>query len=129
MKNSIFSNVIIIDRDFIGAMIVKKLIQKKINSDVLHFKQYELAYEYLQKKHFQNKLLIFSDMYNMDNDATDFLMKYEALNRSDSFYILTASIDPNDKLIAAQFNFISEFIPKPIAWDKLKAILDAALLT
>jgi two-component SAPR family response regulator len=129
MKNCIYSKIIIIDKDFIGTMILQKLIQKNFNCEVLHFKHYELAYEYFAKTTIQYKFLVFSDIYNIDNDATDFLIKYQALNRSDSFYILTASIDPNDKLIAAQFNFISEFIPKPIAWDKLKSILDTALLT
>jgi CheY-like chemotaxis protein len=72
--------------------------------------------------------LIFLDLNMPGMDGWDFLDEYQTLpekvQKECKLFILTSSIDPNDKSKSLTYSFVMDFISKPLAFAKVKSIME-----
>jgi CheY-like chemotaxis protein len=70
--------------------------------------------------------LIFLDLNMPGFSGWDFLEEFERLQSSFrkaiNIYIVSSSIDPNDKLNASQYHFVKGFLTKPVKKERLEMI-------
>lgn len=68
--------------------------------------------------------ILFLDLYMPKMSGWEFLDRIQTLNFSNDIYILSSSVDQNDKLKAGDYTQIKEFISKPLRMTNLKEILN-----
>jgi CheY-like chemotaxis protein len=75
--------------------------------------------------------LIFLDLNMPEFSGWDFLIEFERLYLSFpkpiSVYIVTSSVNPDDKIRALQYSFVRDFLIKPVSKDKLELIYATSL--
>jgi CheY-like chemotaxis protein len=126
-----FDLVYLIDDDLKFSFITKTLLSKiSFAKEIVDYSDASEALEQL-KKNTQNgngKLpdIIFLDLNMPGMDGWDFLEEYKSLPASFrqkcKLYLLTSSIDPVDKNKSQSYTFVSDFISKPLARDKVNWI-------
>ncbi len=120
--------VLIIDDDDIVRLVQGKLIQNcNVCKDPLKFKRASEALEYLNSASVENDYLLLLDINMPMMDGWEFLEAIEKMAVKDNIYVfmVTSSIDYNDKEKAKNYKRIINFIEKPITsknCDQLKSI-------
>lgn len=122
--------VLLIDDDEIVNWVITKMI-KKTDADPLvkSFAKGQEALDYLgQHYNEENFYYIFLDINMPTFNGWDFL---EALKKIEtiksnfvSIYLLSSSVDPNDKEKAKSYDLVKGYFIKPLSFEKIKTIFD-----
>jgi PAS domain S-box-containing protein len=132
-KNTI-NSVIVVDDDNIITTLSKKLLNKIINIDNLSIQSFENGFDFTNflssvnsnENLHQNKILVFLDL-NMPKmngwDVLEFIKKH-ALENFVTISILSSSINLEDKRRALKYDFVIEFLEKPLSKEKLESLLE-----
>lgn len=120
--------VLIIDDDDIVRLVQGKLIQNcDISKEPLNFKHASEALEYLNTAPIVHDYLLLLDINMPMMNGWEFLEAIEKMAVKDNIYVfmVTSSIDYNDKEKAKNYKRIINFIEKPITsknCDQLKSL-------
>ena len=129
-----FDLVFLIDDDLKFSFITKTLLSKiSFAKEIVDYSDASEALNQLKKntKNGGGKLpdIIFLDLNMPGMDGWDFLEEYKSLPasfRNDcKLFVLTSSIDPVDKLKSQSYAFVTDFISKPLARDKVNSIQES----
>lgn len=132
-KNTI-NSVIIVDDDNIILALSKKIIKNIINIEHLPIESFENGIEFINflssldiKENLNpQKILVFLDL-NMPKmngwDVLEFIKKH-ALENFITISILSSSINLEDKRRALKYDFVIEFLEKPLSKEKLASLLE-----
>ena len=118
--------VLIIDDDDIVTLVQGKLLQNcGITKDPLKFKRASEAIDYLQTASEEHHYLLLLDINMPMMNGWEFLEEIEKMDVKENIfvYMVTSSIDYNDKEKAKNYSRILNFIEKPITsknCDQLK---------
>ena len=113
-----------IDDDQLQIMINKILIQK-IDSKFNIF-VFNNAQDALEKIILEDPQIIFLDLNMPVMNGWDFLDVLQRKNIKLDVYILTSSVDPNDKKKAEKYENVKGFLTKPLSKETLEPILHCA---
>ncbi|NCX96022.1 MAG: response regulator [Chitinophagia bacterium] len=123
-------NICIIDDDNIYTMLLKKTIKKlNICDNITSFNQGKLALETF-KTHIQTNTplpdIIFLDVNMPILDGWMFVDEFakimDAMNKKVLIYVVSASVDPDDKNKALANKYITNYLVKPIEIQTLLGI-------
>ncbi len=123
----------VIDDDPIHVFGVKHLLESSnLSGKTIYYTNGKEAYEGLKAIWDEGKELpelILLDINMPVWDGWDFLDEFTKLPISKKviIYIVTSSIDPEDKEKAASYNELSDFVVKPISLDTLREIITKGL--
>ena len=124
-RKSSNKKILLLDDDIINNYINRTLIRKFDEEiEIMDFVSGEKALAYLREgKNLPDIILLDLTMPILDGWA--FLDKYQELGfRNMELYILTTSVDQRDRDRAGVYNFIVEFISKPLTFEWLNQILN-----
>lgn len=124
--------VLIIDDDDIVRLVQGKLIQNcGISNDPLKFKRGHEAIDYLKSASNEDHYLLLLDINMPMMDGWEFLEEIEKMDVKDNIYVfmVTSSIDYNDKEKAKKYSNIINFIEKPITSQNFENIKTLPLLS
>lgn len=133
MKKS-FNRVYIIDDDPTFNFITKLLLNRiSFAREIIDYTDANLALNNLRilASFGEEPLpdLIFLDLNMPGMDGWEFLNEYQTLRSmfmdDCKLYILTSSIDPSDKSKSEQYECVSDFISKPLAFERAKHIQES----
>lgn len=125
----LFDLIILIDDDPINNLINKRLISKlAICNDIVEFSEAEKALEYLKNTDGAGNLILL-DINMPVMNGWDFLTCYADLKDriEESIIMLSSSIDHQDRQKSRTFNFVQDFIEKPLTREKLARVLKKEL--
>jgi CheY-like chemotaxis protein len=106
-------NILLIDDDNINNFVNRKLIERFSGDvEIKDFLRAEDALDYLKDGNHAD--IIFLDLTMPGMGGWGFLEKYEGSGYNIPVFILTTSIDPNDKVRAEQYRCIEGFFVKPL---------------
>lgn len=107
------NKVLLIDDDPINNFVNKKLILKlNKNYQIDEFTDAAQAFEYLKTN---TPEIIFLDLAMPDLDGWQFLELYKHNNYTSPIFILTTSINPNDRIKSESYDFVQGFFIKPLS--------------
>lgn len=113
--------VLLIDDDPINNFVNRKLILKlKGDCEIIEFLNAEDALKYLEENQAD---VIFLDLAMPYMDGWAFLDEYMEKKYSYPVFVLTTSIDPDDKIKAQQYPVIEGFFVKPLTIKETEAAL------
>lgn len=119
-------NTLIVEDDQILHLVMKKILHSiEWNSPLLPFENGLVALNYLKDNYRQeNAFIIFLDINMPVMNGWQFLDSIVDFVTSENVfvYVLSSSINSQDKEKAMQNRFVVDFIPKPVSIDKLKSI-------
>jgi CheY-like chemotaxis protein len=120
-------NFIIVDDYAFNSMIAEKML-KSIAPEI-HFKSFLYAQEALDyvKNNDLDKVTILIDIQMPYMSGFQFIEAFEGLpeekRRNYSIYIYSSTVNEDDKQKASSHAEVKQFLPKPLTFDALKAIL------
>lgn len=118
------SKVFLIEDDLVTTFLIKTLMEKfSFASEIITFPNGDVALQTLQNSETYPDLL-FLDLNMPVMDGWQFL---EEIQNHSSFstiptYILTSSIDPQDRSRSTQFPNVKGYLVKPLSWKDLQSI-------
>ena len=123
---------IVIDDDNINNIICQKLIQEEVSdADIQTFLYPEDGLEYLNSKYSQtnsNKVVLLLDINMPSMNGWEVLDAINGFNKKVKeklvIYMLTSSLDPNDKKKAAKMVQVSGYFEKPLSTEKIEFIME-----
>lgn len=123
--------VFLIDDDPIYVYLIRKIIQTIDNTaEVKSFPDGEIAITYLESIRYQPQSLpqtIFLDLNMPVMDGWEFLGEYSksfgASAQNIKLYIVSSSISPDDIQQARGYDFVIEYLIKPLEKEKLTQII------
>ncbi|EOZ95510.1 Two-component response regulator [Indibacter alkaliphilus LW1] len=121
-----YKSVILVDDDPINNLINKRLITKlSISEKVEEFLEAEKALQKLRSLDPNEQTLILLDINMPVMNGWDFLNVYlkEFPDRKDQIFMLSSSIDLQDRQKAMEFSVVKGFVEKPLTPDKMKNIV------
>jgi CheY-like chemotaxis protein len=121
-----YKSVILVDDDPINNLINKRLITKlSISEKVEEFLEAEKALQKLRSLDPNEQTLILLDINMPVMNGWDFLNVYlkEFPDRKDQIFMLSSSIDLQDRQKAMEFRVVKGFVEKPLTPDKMKNIV------
>lgn len=122
------SKLIMIDDNPMEHLVMQKMFDRyELFHDAAHATEGQVIIDFLRENS-QNTAelpdLIFLDLNMPCFNGFDFLEQFERLyfsfKKTISIYIISSSIDENDKRRALYYPFVREFLTKPIKKDKLE---------
>lgn len=122
----LYKSIILVDDDPINNLINKRLITKlSISEKVEEFLEAEKALQKLKKMDPGEITLILLDINMPVMNGWDFLNVYlkEFPDRNDEIYVLSSSIDLQDRQKAMQYKVVKGFVEKPLTPEKMKNLL------
>ena len=82
------------------------------------------ALKYLRNtKDKKPKLILLETINHSGANDFSFLEEYSRLERNDFIYVVTVSIEENDKMKCLSYNFIWKYINKPIVVEDIREII------
>ncbi|TVZ28349.1 response regulator receiver domain-containing protein [Gillisia sp. Hel_I_86] len=123
--------VLIIDDDDIVTLVQGKLLQNcNVAKDPLKFKRASDALEYLNSASHENHYLLLLDINMPMMNGWQFLEAIEEMAVKENIYVfmVTSSIDYNDKEKAKNYAKIINFIEKPITAKNCEQIKELPIL-
>jgi CheY-like chemotaxis protein len=123
--------VLIIDDDDIVTLVQGKLLQNSnVTKEPLKFKRALDAVEYLNSASADNLYLLLLDINMPIMSGWQFLDEIEKMEVKDNIYVfmVTSSIDYNDKEKAKKYNRILNFIEKPITAKNCEQLKELPIL-
>ena len=115
--------IILIDDDNISNLINSKMIGKysqEVNISV--FVKAADAIEKLPELIVNEKTIVFLDINMPEMNGWEFLDTFDFKGADCKVYMLTSSINENDKHKATSYPIVQDFISKPLSFDKLSKI-------
>ena len=111
--NSIYS-FLLIDKDQTSLFVNELTFNKYLDNSVEFFKfnNPETAFDFLKTCH--HEVIIIVEPFNLFGSFEQFFKEYQQLKRKDHLFILSASIDKNDKECALSYDFVEGFLEKPL---------------
>ncbi|PRY87011.1 response regulator [Mongoliibacter ruber] len=122
----LYKSIILVDDDPINNLINKRLITKlSISEKVEEFLEAEKALQRLRSLDSNEQTLILLDINMPVMNGWDFLNVYlkEFPERKDEIYVLSSSIDLQDRQKAMQYHVVKGFVEKPLTPEKIKNIV------
>lgn len=122
----IYKSIILVDDDPINNLINKRLITKlSITEKVDEFLEAEKALQKLKTLDPEEPALILLDINMPVMNGWDFLNVYikEFPDRADQIFVLSSSIDLQDRQKAMQYSVVKGFVEKPLTPEKMKGII------
>lgn len=123
--------VLIIDDDDIVILVQGKLLQNcDFSKDPLKFKRASEALDYLNSASNEHHYLLLLDINMPIMNGWEFLDEIEKMPIKDKIYVfmVTSSIDYNDKEKAKSYKRIINFIEKPITAKKCEQLKELPIL-
>lgn len=123
--------VLIIDDDDIVTLVQGKLLQNcGITKDPIKFKRASEAVAYLETASGEHHYLLLLDINMPMMDGWQFLEEIENMKVKDNIfiYMVTSSIDYNDKEMAKNYPKIINFIEKPITAKNCEQLKELPIL-
>lgn len=123
--------VLIIDDDDIVILVQGKLLQNcDFSKDPLKFKRAPEALDYLNSASNEHHYLLLLDINMPIMNGWEFLDEIEKMPLKDKIYVfmVTSSIDYNDKEKAKSYKRIINFIEKPITAKKCEQLKELPIL-
>ena len=118
----------IIDDDPIFVRVVKKMLElANFCSEIRVFQNGQEALDGLRQiPADQRPDIIFLDLNMPELNGWGFLEAFEQLSLPEStlLYVVSSSIDPEEKEKARSYHFVQDFIEKPLTLDIIKRILN-----
>ncbi|RKS53551.1 CheY-like chemotaxis protein [Gillisia mitskevichiae] len=116
------NSVILVDDQPITNFITRKLLQVEgINIPISDFTNPVLALEQILKQKEQNDV-IFLDLNMPEMSGWDFLDKLVENNYTPKIVILTSSTSNLDKEKASEYDFVTDYIIKPLSQNKISEL-------
>ncbi|TVP52613.1 MAG: response regulator [Mongoliibacter sp.] len=122
----LYKSIILVDDDPINNLINKRLITKlSITEKVDEFLEAEKALQKLRTLDPKVPALILLDINMPVMNGWDFLNVYlkEFPERKDEIFVLSSSIDLQDRQKAMQYSVVKGFVEKPLTPEKMKGIV------
>jgi CheY-like chemotaxis protein len=104
---------------------INKILIQKIDSKFNIF-VFNNAQDALEKIILEDPQIIFLDLNMPVMNGWDFLDVLQRKNIKLDVYILTSSVDPNDKKKAEKYENVKGFLTKPLSKETLEPILHCA---
>ena len=123
--------ILIIDDDEIVLLVERHILQRcGFKYETLPFKSGEAALNFLKEEDKNQKFLILLDINMPVMNGWNFLLKMEALERSENIFVImvTSSIDRYDKEMAKKYKTVIGFIEKPITTENCLQMKDLTQL-
>ncbi|MBW3466439.1 response regulator [Arthrospiribacter ruber] len=122
----LYKSIILVDDDPINNLINKRLITKlSISEKVEEFLEAEKALQKLKTMDPGETTLILLDINMPVMNGWDFLNVYlkEFPDRNDRIFVLSSSIDLQDRQKAMQYKVVKGFVEKPLTPEKMKNLV------
>jgi CheY-like chemotaxis protein len=124
------SKLIMIDDNPMEHLIMQKLFDRhELFHDAAHSADAQVIIDFLRENRLNTEALpdlIFLDLNMPVFDGFDFLEQFERLylsfQKPISIYIVSSSVDENDRRRTFAYPFVKEFLTKPVSKDKLELI-------
>lgn len=123
------SRFIVVDDDFASNTVCRIIIKRAAaGSDIQTFEYPEQGFEYISKEYLHNTVftVLFLDINMPVWSGWDFLDNFEKLDekikKQFKIYMLSSSIDPNDKKRAMDNKNVIDYIEKPISIEIISRI-------
>jgi CheY-like chemotaxis protein len=121
-KKELLMQIVLIDDDPVTNMMHKILLLKyKKNASVKNFESPVEALFYITTN---EPDLVFLDINMPEMNAWEFLAKLEETSFNAPIILISSSIDPNERLKAYSNKYVSEFICKPLTYEKLTTLFN-----
>jgi CheY-like chemotaxis protein len=121
-----YKKVLLVDDDALTNMLNKKIIQVAIKDMPIEiFTNIEDSLKYLQSHDAKGEYLIFLDINFPEKNGWDFLNEYESFEKRSKVIMLSSSIDNEDRDRARNYDFVIDYITKPLSIDFVEGILKA----
>lgn len=126
-------NTLIVEDDKILHIVMKKILHSiEWNSPLLPFENGLVALNYLKDNYQkENTFVIFLDINMPIMNGWQFLDSIVDIVSNDNVfvYVLSSSINNDDRERAMKNLFVKDYIPKPVSIDKLKSIKEFVTTT
>lgn len=126
-------NTLIVEDDKILHIVMKKILHSiEWNSPLLPFENGLVALNYLKDNYQkENTFVIFLDINMPVMNGWQFLDSIVDIVSNDNVfvYVLSSSINNDDRERAMKNLFVKDYIPKPVSIDKLKSIKEFVTTT
>jgi len=115
--------IVLIDDDPISTFVTEKLISKNVRQDCRFFK-YQSAKEALQEIASINPNYLFLDLNMPEMNGWDFLDRFNPSDTKAEIYILSSSVDERDINKASQYQFVKDYLSKPLVKKYIQNIFN-----
>lgn len=121
-----YKKVLLVDDDALTNMLNKKIIQVAIKEMPIEiFTNIDDPLKYLQSHDTNGEYLIFLDINFPEKNGWDFLNAYSGFEKKSKVIMLSSSIDNEDRDRARNYDFVIDYITKPLSIDFVEGILKA----
>lgn len=121
-----YKKVLLVDDDALTNMLNKKIIQVAIKEMPIEiFNNIDDSLKYLQSHDNSGEYLIFLDINFPEKNGWDFLDAYSLYDKKSKVIMLSSSIDNEDRERARNYDFVIDYITKPLSIDFVEGILKA----
>ena len=132
MKREMITNYLVVDDDQINNMICRKIIQKTIlGSEVQTFTDPDTALIYIKSSFSRKeapKTIVFLDINMPAITGWEFLDSFERFDtrvkESLVIFMLSSSVDPNDRQRALNNPNVTGYVEKPLTIEKVLDLLE-----
>lgn len=121
-----YKKVLLVDDDALTNMLNKKIIQVAIKDMPIEiFNNIEDSLKYLSAHDEAGDFLIFLDINFPEKNGWDFLEEYKDFAHRSKVIVLSSSIDNEDRDRARNYEFVIDYITKPLSIEFVDGILKA----
>lgn len=115
--------IVLIDDDPISTFVTEKLISKNVTEPCQFFK-YQSAKEALKEIYEIKPNYLFLDLNMPEMTGWDFLDTFDTAKNNAKIYILSSSVDERDINKASEYQFVKDYLSKPLIKKCIKSIFN-----